>query len=196
MAEEEPPAGGGRQLALRLPMWGWATVAGGVVAVLWFLRRRNSSASDSDANQPSVTVPAPTDIIPVSQGLAENQFKQLLDAIKALQGEESTPPPPDDNGPPTSTLPAPIHQPVPTPPRTPTPKPPAKDPTAHFSYKVTGDGESYSSIAKRYGHTGSELYAFQLLKGVRPASTQATIRSRGPNLLYHGSTVMIPSSWR
>lgn len=98
----------------------------------------------------------------------------------------STPPP---SSPPQS---GPVTQPVgPAAPPTLTPPPQPQD------YTVVA-GDNYTSIADKFGvfqntgNPGLSLYEYQLTPGLRPASTQATIQSRGPNLLYSGGTVVIP----
>lgn len=74
-----------------------------------------------------------------------------------------------------------------------TPKPPAT--AKPFEYKVK-KGDSLVAIAKKYGLTATQLYDYNIGTGSkganRPASTIATLKSRGPNLLYSGETIDIP----
>lgn len=136
MAEPETGGGGGgggggmgRKIG-PLPAWGWAVLLGGLGGIIYFLRRSQASASQSDSGNGAGTsddAEEPTTIVPVNQGLSEQQAQDILDAIKALQGDES-----EEKPPPTTTLPAPNPKPgpqpkdpthkVPTPPK-PKPKP-------------------------------------------------------------------------
>lgn len=86
--------------------------------------------------------------------------------------------------------------PVTTPPSTggvTTPKPPAT--AKPLEYKVK-KGDTLTSIAKKYGLTATQLYDYNIGTGSkganRPASTIATLKSRGPNLLYSNETIDIP----
>lgn len=74
----------------------------------------------------------------------------------------------------------------------PKPGPPAKK--ADIVHQVTKDGESYSSIAKQYGYKpgGTALWKYNYTSAPRPAESKALIKKRGPNLLFHGSTVYVP----
>lgn len=79
-----------------------------------------------------------------------------------------------------------------TTPDQPKPKPPPKQ--ADIVHQVTKDGESYSSVAKKYGYKkgGVALWKYNYTDAPRPAESKALIKKRGPNLLYHGSTVYVP----
>jgi LysM repeat protein len=80
-----------------------------------------------------------------------------------------------------------------TPSKPTTPKPADKTPTKHT---VTKDGESYSSIAKQYGYKpgGTALWKYNYTSSPHSAAAKAEIKKRGPNLLFHGSTVYIPKA--
>lgn len=187
-----------------LPAWAWAILAGGGIGLIWFLRQRKSPAAPADTGG-AATPPRgdQVDIVPVDQGMAQNQFDQLmkelrsdrdmdktmfdqvLAAIKGLQGAPSTPKP--------TPTPTPTPSPVPTPPP-PKPAPPQDPGTNWYSVK---SGDSFSSIAKRYGHGWQELWAYQLQPGIRPPETQAILKQRGPDhALFSGSSVAIPGSWK
>jgi LysM repeat protein len=77
------------------------------------------------------------------------------------------------------------------------PKPPTgskpKPPTTKAPIKYTVHaGDTLSSIAKKYGTTAQELFTYNTTPGVRPASTIATLKKRGPTLIYSGETILIP----
>ena len=69
---------------------------------------------------------------------------------------------------------------------------PAKTTTRATYTVVTGD--NLTTIAKKYGTTAASLFAYNTTPGVRPAATIATLKQRGPNLIYAGEKILIPSS--
>ena len=75
----------------------------------------------------------------------------------------------------------------------PVPHPTGKEP---YKHTVTHDGESYSSIAAQYHYTkgGHALWVYNYTDSPHDAAAKAEIKKRGPNVLYHGSTVYIPRS--
>lgn len=73
------------------------------------------------------------------------------------------------------------------------PKPTEKAP---YKHTVTHDGESYSSIAKQYHYSkgGHALWVYNYTDSPHTAAAKKEIKERGPDKLYHGSTVYIPRS--
>lgn len=67
---------------------------------------------------------------------------------------------------------------------------------APYKHTVTKDGESYSSIAKQYHYSkgGHALWVYNYTDSPHTAAAKAEIKKRGPDLLYHGSTVYVPRS--
>lgn len=192
-----------------LPMWGWALVLGGAVGIVAFLRRRNSSGSGSDTTDTSAqtgTDQVPTTIVPYNQGLSEAQWQQLMAAIRGLYGQPSDggddTPPPDTQ----TDLPAPktpgssiTYTPPSTSTATSPPKASTGTGTVHplFITVPSGSGWSWSSIAAQYGHSWQDLWNYNLSPGVRPAETQAKLRSEGAShSLFGGTKVAIPSNWK
>lgn len=53
-------------------------------------------------------------------------------------------------------------------------------------------GDNLTAIAKKYGTTADVLYKYNTTAGVRPASTIATLKKRGKNLLYANEKIYIP----
>lgn len=78
----------------------------------------------------------------------------------------------------------------------PKPKPGEPESKAPYKHTVTKDGESYSSIAKQYHYTkgGHALWVYNYTDSPHSASAKAEIKKRGPDKLFHGSTVYIPRS--
>lgn len=82
-----------------LPRWVWALGAGGLIGLLWVWRSRSSStpapvATSADASADTEGDPDPTTIVPYpSGGIGDDQFQQLLAAIRGLYGPGSAPPP-------------------------------------------------------------------------------------------------------
>lgn len=170
-----------------LPVWVWGLI--GLVAAWLFAKYRDlkSSASQAQADQ-----------------------TQVADATGAAEGQAVAPQfiiennlPSQPSAPVTTT---PVLPPVVTPPGTTnappvvtgtpvtTTKPPVTAPPAKkapISYKVV-HGDTLSSIAARYHTTWQNLWSFNTTAGNRPASTIATLKQRGPNLLYAGETILIP----
>ena len=72
-------------------------------------------------------------------------------------------------------------------------KPEEKAPAKHT---VTHDGESYSSIAKQYHYAkgGHALWVYNYTDSPHTAAAKKEIKERGPDKLFHGSTVYIPRS--
>lgn len=157
MAEDdEPPQhhSGGTGLGRKigpLPLGAWAVILGGVVGLVFFLRRGKSApadTADADSAAGGSGGTTPTSLIPISEGLADTQYKSILDAIKGLQGKPSEDDDDDDDDPPTkSTLPWP--PPVsghPKPPTKPTPAPPAShNPKTVTVVKWTKDHTPWNS---------------------------------------------------
>lgn len=79
---------------------------------------------------------------------------------------------------------------------TPAPRPSPPPQKADIVHKVTRDGESYSSIATQYKYKpgGVALWKYNYTSAPRPADSKAEIKKRGPNKLFHGSTVYVPRS--
>jgi hypothetical protein len=141
--ETSPPsrAGGGHGLGRKigpLPMGAWAVILGGAVGLWFFWRRSGSKAADTQSADSSAAGSGdtmPTSLVPINQGLSEDQYKSLLDAIKKLHGPDSDDD--DDDKPPTTTLPGKPPGPKPKPPK-PKPRPkPTKPPTHHAPRYVT-----------------------------------------------------------
>lgn len=169
-----------------LPAWGWGGILLGA-ALLWSFGRNRASGKDStgDATDGTEAETVPSDQVP-------DFISQVYTTVNNNMPAPTAPPP-------TSTQPAPVTTPPVSPPKTTTPPPkttPAKPapkpaPKKPLQYKVKS-GDTLSSIAKKYGTTWQALWTFNTTKGNRPDSTIATLKKRGPNLLYSGETILVP----
>lgn len=70
-----------------------------------------------------------------------------------------------------------------------TPKPPTNTVPAHFS-EVAKRGDTISSLAAKHGKGWQETWNFNLK--YRNAATVAILKSRGPNLIFAGTTIWVP----
>lgn len=161
-----------------MPMYGWmGSLLALLIAVsLW--RNKSSSAAAGTDTATSDTVPS--DQVP-------DYITQVYNTVNATTGQATT------SGAPPTTTPVQTTPPV-VPPKAPTPAPPvtAKSPVkAPVSYRVKA-GDTLTSIARHYGTTWQALWTYNTTSGVRPAATIATLKQRGPNLLYSGETILVP----
>lgn len=185
------------------PVWVYAL---GVLALAWAYSKYRSMKADAAAgtDQPQ-TADAGGDYAAEGQDVApqfiiENNMPQTITPGPAPATPPSAPvvtPPTKGGGPVVISPPATTTKPpVVSKPTPPTKKPPAKK--APLTYKVVS-GDSLSKIAAKYTNpttkkkfTWQELWTFNTTSGNRPAATIATLKKRGPNLLYAGETILIP----
>ncbi|MEV8530081.1 LysM domain-containing protein [Streptomyces sp. NPDC052000] len=174
-----------------VPVWVWA-MAGLVIA--WaFAKYRDlksaAAAAQAPAAAPGATASSESQQV-APQFLIENNMPTDPISITApvtVAGVPSAPVPPATPAPPVVTPPS-------TAPKPPvTSKPPAPKPTPKppLEYKVH-HGDTLSGIAAKYGTTWQKLFTFNTTPGVRPASTIAELKKRGPSLLYANETILIP----
>lgn len=190
------------------PVWVYALL--GLVAAWLYSKYKSSSAAASTATTDTTgtgetTATAPEFIIENNEPVATSGTPSA-----PVTTPVSTPPvvtPPGKTpAPPVSSKPAPppgTGSPVqanpiksPLPPVKGTPVSPIKGTPAKkpaISYRVVA-GDTLSSIAAKYHTTAAALYAYNTTPGVRPASTIATLKKRGPNLIYSGETILVPQS--
>lgn len=189
-----------------LPVWAWSLIGLGVAWV--YAKWRASQQDKAQANQDTAT--------DADTGMGTDQTQAVAPQFVI---ENNLPPTvPSESSPVTTPTTPPVqstppgtgsHPPVVTPPpktgsgstggKTPAPakKPPVtvKKPTPAkkppLQYKVV-HGDTLSSIAARYHTTAAKLFAYNTTPGNRPAATIATLKKRGPNLLYAGETILIP----
>jgi len=161
--EDEGHAHGGGGLGRKLgplPVWAWAVIAGAGVGLVFFLRKRSSGADTSSADSAAAGSGemTPTSLIPISEGLAQEQADAILAAIKKLQGADSDD---DDDDLEKTTLPGKVTSPPPKP--KPVPRPvPRKPPKTVTVVKWTRDHTPWNStlwgIAQHEHVTGGWQY--------------------------------------
>lgn len=77
-------------------MWLWIVGGAAVLGGILYLRRAKAASAAQQAADAASTAQNPTDnavpysIVPLDQGLSDQQYKDLLDAITKLQGPPST----------------------------------------------------------------------------------------------------------
>ena len=166
-----------------LPVWGWGAI---VLALAWGYAKYKSMKTASAITDTSATSPTdtgePQGVAP--QFIIENNqpaYNQPVTVPVAPTTPVVTPPG-------TSSAP-PVATPTPAPPKS---TAPAKS-KSPVQYKVKS-GDTLSSIAAKYRTSAEKLFTFNTTPGNRPAATIATLKSRGPNLIYAGETILIPQS--
>lgn len=181
--------------------WGpvpvWVYALGGLLAAWAFAYFRNlkqAAAANTAQQQPDVanaTDGADEGQAVAPQFIIENNLPQTPSAPVP----PPTAPPPAVTPPSTTPTPPVVSKPTPSSPSTPStppPKtvtPPAKK--APIQYKVKS-GDTLSTIAAKYHTTADALWAYNTTPGNRPASTIATLKARGKDLIFANETILIP----
>lgn len=186
-----------------LPVWAWAAL--GLVIAYVFNKYRaskqpapatdTSTATTSSAQAEGQAV-APQFIIEENQAPEYNVQTVTTGGNPGERAHAPTPtPPPPVSAPVTPTAPNP---PVTSPPVSKQPSkttpPKAKPP---IEYRVpAGSGESFTSIAKKFGYKagGQALYQYNITSSPHSAAAKNTMKARGPNLLYGNELVYIPQN--
>jgi LysM repeat protein len=169
-----------------LPVWGWGLA---VLAIAWgYSKYKSNKSAQASATSDQASVTPPTDSgeseATAPQFIIENNQPSYPIATPVGPSTPVVTPPTTTPAPPTTTTPPPT-----TKPTTPA-KPVAKAPIKY----VVKSGDNLSTIAAKYKTTAAKLFTYNTTPGVRPASTIATLKSRGPNLIYAGETILIPQS--
>lgn len=167
---------------------------GALVVVVVALAHRSGSSS----GQGATTAANPAATYDSSMSDYQNYFQDQLNNLETQIGNLNKTP---TGG---TTTPAPVPLPKPGVPsahpivsgKTPVPAPtpaPAPKPASHTQQVVTvTGGDTLSSIAAKFGETWQQVWAYNLQAGVRSAADQATLKKRGPNLIYRGEQIYIP----
>lgn len=175
------PARGGNAFTRRLgplPLWAWMALGLGL-AVVYSQWRKNKAAAATQAAQASATTTAGQTPPFIIQNYAQVPGAPVTPTTPTPPGTPVPSPPPPGSG---TGVPA-------TPPSTTTSTPSAAAPT---KYRVK-TGDTLSSIAAKYHTTWQNLYNFNTSPASgRPASTIATLKARGPNLLETNELILIP----
>lgn len=182
-----------------LPVWGWALL--GLILAYAYSRYQSNKATKADnATTSASTVAGEPNTSPPEFVIEENlppgaPTDVTVNTPVTVSPPGMAPAPPVGGGhhPPVGEPPPPVRgtgpSPAPTPPHAGPPSPPGrKEPIV---YRVV-HGDTLSSIAARYHTTWQALWAYNTTPGNRPASTIATLKQRGPNLIYAGEEILIP----
>jgi LysM repeat protein len=190
-----PPAPSGDFLSKKvgpLPTWAWGLIVLGLALAYSLYKSHKASATASTTSSTDQTGTS-TGSQTVPEYIAQNY---ITNNEPAAGPTSTTPTAPTTPTTPTSPTP-PVQKPnpptAPTPPTTSNPVKKTPPPTAKpISVKVT-KGETLSSIAAKYGTTWQAIWAYNTSAASgRPASTIATLKKRGPNLLEVGEEILIP----
>ena len=171
------------------PVWVWAGL-GTVLLALFLIHRKNASASN--------TTSAAADQANSNLGSAAelaNMFE--VAGLMPYQGGDvyvntttTTAPPP------ASGTPTPVGGGTKGGGTTGGSKGSSAPPKPTATYRVK-KGDTLTSIAKKYGVSEANLWAYNTTKGVRPASTISLLKSRGQNLLFSNEEILIPpKNWK
>lgn len=168
-----------------IPVWGYM---GGVLAAVLAWRLYSSKKTAATATDTSTTSASDaTSASNIPEYIAQNYITNNIPA-------------PVNSTTPTSPITTPTPPTLPAPPVSPQPpgKPVLPKPTPivvakkPIAVKVV-KGDTLSSIAAKYKTTAAKLFAFNTSAASgRPASTIATLKKRGPNLLEVGETILVP----
>lgn len=174
------------------PVWLWAL--GGLVVAYVYAQWRDSknAAAAAQGAQETYPIASVTGLgaadgesqIAAPQFIIQNQIPTIPVATPIIVN----PPPP--TGPPTTTPPT-TNPPVVTPPPATGGGGGTTPPKQPIQYRVK-PGDTLSGIASKYGTTWQALWAYNTTPGVRPAATIATLKKRGPDLLYSNELILVP----
>lgn len=177
-----------------VPVWVWAL--GGLLIAWGFAKWRDmkkAAGGDDTADTANVTDPSADEGQNVApQFIIENNMPE---STAPTTTPVATPPAstpvttPSQPSKPVVTAPVETTKPPITAKPPATPKPPTKK--APIKYKVV-HGDNLTTIAKKYHTTAAALFKYNTTPGVRPAATIATLKQRGPNVIYAGETILIP----
>lgn len=184
-----------------LPVWVWGLLG---LAAAWAVAKyrdlKNAAAAQQDTTSAGtgLTASESQDVVP--QFIIENQLPGTTINVPGGGGTSSHPVPPPGGGVPIIVSPPgkgphpPAHGGTP-PPHKPPARPPAKGKARPIEYTVQ-HGDSLSSIASKYHVQGGwqTLWDYNTTPGNRPEATIATLKQRGPNTLFAGEKILIPTS--
>jgi len=199
---KKPPTGLLTQKKGPLPVWAWAGLGlAGAYAYSRYKAGKTSSSTSTATTAGTAAVGEPAGTPP--DFVIENNLPGAPASIPAAPAGAPTPSTPITPGTPLPVVTPPNTVPWPPilvkPPVPPTPAPPGKAPSpapppvhrGPLSYVVV-TGDNLSSIAAKHGTSASALYAYNTTPGNRPAATIATLKQRGPDLIFPGETILIP----
>lgn len=167
-----------------LKTWVWMLIGLGLALAYALYRQRKASASQPDTSGNATGTGADSTDYATGNNTVPDFISQnyVTTTVNNPAPTQSLPP----TAPPPSTTPT-----TPTTPSKPTtPSQPSKP---KYTTYVVKKGDTLDAIAKKYKTSWQDLWKFNTTAGVRPAETIATLKKRGPNLLYSGEKILIPT---
>jgi hypothetical protein len=206
-----PPAGGGGSSEgfFQRKVFGvktWVLMLGLTIAILtWSLIKARKNASANSTNASTTGTNAGTNAQYTPPYVIETDVNEApVNVTDNTPVTVNNPPPPVRNpGGPPRRRPGPIpgpHPPVPSQPPPSSNPGQTKPPSSGFRTYRVKPGDNLTTIARDFKvfqtspNPGVALYNYQLTPGLRPPETQATLRQRGPNLIYPNEEIYIPNS--
>jgi len=198
MAEQNPEGDGGDEFGLTstigpLPVWGWMGISLALV-LIYTQWRKNKTASKTST---TATAPPTTATDQTPPFIIQN-YTQTPAGVPGPAGPSGPAGPTGATGPAGGTTPGhnPFPNPIPVPvgPAQPVSMPTTKQPLA---YRVK-PGDTLAKIASAYHVNGGAqaLYQFNIGSGPgsanRSAKDVATLKQRGPDLIYSNEVIYIP----
>ena len=175
-----------------LPVWAWGAI-GLVAAYMYNKYKANQAAQQAQTQNQNQSASSETQAV-APEFVIENNMPAEAEGPEA---PTSAGPP----VPPSTPVKVPIgHPPIPGgPPIAVHPKPPTGHPKtkAPIEYRVpAGSGQSFSSIAKKFGYKagGEALYQYNITSSPHSAAAKQEMKSRGPNKLFGNELIYIPQS--
>lgn len=169
-----------------LPVWAWAGI--GLVAAYVYMQWKDNKAAAAAAAQAEDTYPI------ASTGVATSESQAAAPQFIIQNQIPYIPVPTPPTGVPVVAPPT-TAPPVVTPPTT-TPVDTTPTTKAPIQYRVK-PGDTLSGIAAKYGTSWQALWQYNTTAAAqggagRPAATIATLKKRGPNLLYSNELILVP----
>lgn len=170
-----------------LPIWAW-TLLGTIALALFLMRQKSKNTNDkAAADQTNSDLGSAAELANMFE-VAGLMPYQGGDVYINTTNEKN---PPASKGTPSGQGHTGHHWPPGPPTEHPGPPSTKGAPKAQATY-VVKHNDTLTSIGRKYGFSWQELYKYNTTPGVRDASTEATLKKRGPNLLYAGEKILIP----
>jgi LysM repeat protein len=172
-----------------MPLWGWMGVILGVVLVYYFWRQNKAKdKNNNNSNAGSSTEQGSSSANDIPQFVNQTYTTVLPPSINLSQTQNNNEDEDDDDD---DKKPGGGH------------KPGGNGnghghKAPHYTVYTVKHGDTLSGIAKKYGTTWQTLFNYNTRSKAqggagRPANTIKTLKERGPNLLYAGEKIYIPT---
>ncbi len=187
-----------------IPVWGWGAL--GLVGAYAYSKYKSNQAASQGNGTTATTNAAGESTASAPEFIIENNEPWGPSSTSSSATVNITPSPPVPVTTPPGTTPGPPttisggsppqgHPPVPVGgPKPPAKKPPGKPAAPKYTVYKVQHGDTLSSIAAKHHTTWQALWSFNTgSSSPRNASAKATLLKRGPDLLYAGEEIYIPS---